>query len=147
MREARLPTLSASQGVLGSGGGLGRLEVKEIACGPSWHRAGAEAGACGGHRTQPGWGAGRVRRRNLATVGSLPVHVFLLNTHFILFLFVLLCIWEGEPASPSFSPLLLPPTGGWEGLEGRGVLSPRAWLGAGMGVLEELNCLQPRSRG
>lgn len=58
-------------------------------------------------------GRGQSQMPYLATVGSLPVHFFLLNTHFILFSFVLLCIWEGEPASPSLPPLLLQPTCGW----------------------------------
>lgn len=101
--KAHLPTLGASQGLSGSVGAWGPLEVNATAWAPpgpprscAWWASG-----CGGHRTQSGWGEGRPKRHYLATVGSLPVYFFLLNTHFILFLFVLLCIWEGELGSPS----------------------------------------------
>lgn len=108
-----------SRGVVGA---WGHLEADETACSSRPLLAPARscarrAGGCGGHRTWPGWGEGRAKRRYLATAGPLPVCFFLLNTHFILF-FVLLCVWEGglgslsPPASAHPVPRVLGGAGG-----------------------------------
>lgn len=65
-------------------------------------------------RMQSGGGEGRAKRRILPQwSGCSSSLFFLLNTHFISFWIVLLCICKGEPGgagSPSSLPVLLPPT-------------------------------------